>query len=136
MPRAWDITNTAVQLESKSWAVAQRELLKAWCAKQRLPPLRLPALSGLSAQPQQCGASPPFCLWLTSLHSPPPRDHLAQLQTPGLRFQSLALPFTSLALDTELSLLSFTFPTGYIKSQTTRSPAGECGLESQSHLQP
>lgn len=52
MPKAWDITNTAVQLEPKSWAEAQRELLKARRAKQRLPPLRPLALPGLTARPQ------------------------------------------------------------------------------------
>lgn len=139
MPKAWDITNTAVQLESKSWAVAQRELLKAWCAKQRLPLLRLLALSGLTAQAQHCEANPPFCPWLTRPYSPPPRDHSPQLQTTGLRFQRLALPFTSLTLDMKLFLLSFSFPTSYIKSQTRRSyrkPSFKCGLKSQSHLQP
>lgn len=40
LPKVCDITYTAVQLESESWAGAQSELLKAWRAKQRLPPLR------------------------------------------------------------------------------------------------
>lgn len=82
------------------------------------------SLSGLTAQPQRCGASPPFCLRLTSLHSPPPRDHWAQLQTTGLRSQCLVLPLTSLTLDMKVPLLGFSFPTAYINSQTRRSPTG------------
>lgn len=40
LPKVCVITYIAVQLESESWAGAQRELLKAWRAKQRLSPLR------------------------------------------------------------------------------------------------
>lgn len=44
MPQASEINNTAVQLELKSWAVAQRELLNAQCAKnlQHVKPQALP----------------------------------------------------------------------------------------------
>lgn len=82
------------------------------------------ALPGPSAQPQQCGASLPFCLWLTSLHR-----HLQGTTRFNCKLldlipesQRLALPLTSLTLDTKLPLLGFIFPTGYIKSQTRGYP--------------
>lgn len=96
LPKALDITNTAIQLESESWAVAQTELLKAWSAKnlQHAKPRALPVVEAAThgvagIARSHCSAVAVwgrlFRLWRLCLHT---SDHPALLKTMELRFQN------------------------------------------------
>lgn len=120
MPKAWDITNSAVQPESKSWAEAQRELPKAWRAKQRLPP-EAAGTVGSHCSATALWSQPSLLPVAPEPAQPSFKGPLGSAANYWTESPMLGSATNRLTLDRKLSLLSFSFPTGYSKSQIRKS---------------